>query len=399
MWLAANAAMLAMSSASISRPSDDWLWYSADTSSAGRPSICALALMTASILGPLTAPGQIALTRILSGPSSIARVLVSPTTAHFDAEYALRPAMPSRPAAEERFTIEASVPCRSIGRACLMQKNWPWMFTSKVAFQAAVSSVSSGPVGPAMPALLTSTSRPPSSPLTVFMRWRTWSSSETSLTAAASPLARAFSTAPASMSVTKTVAPRSRNLLAMARPMPLAPAVTRTLFAVKSMNFPCLICAVESVSCGDALRLLRAALEHQGQQRPHRAHGHDEPQARELGARGILHEPHDVRTEEAAEQADGVDESDASREGGAAEAGGRVGEEDGLQGEEVERGEAETDHAEHRAAHGTDSESGDDPDHCAGDQEAGAFAVGGEAGHQQGAGGGEDPRDGGQQAD
>ncbi len=86
MSLATKTAMLAMSSASISRPSEDWLWYSADTSSAGSASIRALAAMTESMRGPLTAPGQMALTRMPSGPSSIARVLVSPTTAHFDAE-------------------------------------------------------------------------------------------------------------------------------------------------------------------------------------------------------------------------------------------------------------------------------------------------------------------------
>src|SRR6476620_1004768 len=325
--------------------------------------------------------------------------------------------MPSRPAAEDRFTIEAPLPSRSRGRACLMQKNWPWMLTSKVAFHAAASRDSRGPVGPAMPALLTRTSRPPISSRTVSMSSRTWPSSETSLTAARSPLTRALSTASGSMSVTKTAAPSSRNLLAMARPMPLAPAVTRMRLAVKSMSSPC-----SEMACGPAPNarrgasgtgggssasvggrnnrgLLRAALEQQGQQRADDAHAHDEPQAGELGAGGVLHEAHDVGAQEAAAEADGVDEGDAAGEGGAAEAGGRVGEEDRLQGEEIEGGEAEADHAQQRPADGAEGEAGDDAGHGAGDQHPGAAAVGGETGDQQGGPRGEDPRDGRQQAD
>ncbi len=56
--------------------------------------------------GPPTDPGQIALTRMPAEPSSIAHVLVSPTTAHFAAAYGDRSGYPKMPAVDEMLTIE-----------------------------------------------------------------------------------------------------------------------------------------------------------------------------------------------------------------------------------------------------------------------------------------------------
>ena len=50
-------------------------------------------------------PGQIALTRMPSPPSSIDSDLVKPITAHLDAEYGERNGKPKRPAADDRLTM------------------------------------------------------------------------------------------------------------------------------------------------------------------------------------------------------------------------------------------------------------------------------------------------------
>src|SRR5690606_10403062 len=83
--LAANSAMLAMSRAVTMWPREAWFSYRAAISSTGRPRIFALASITARMRGPSTAPGRMALTRMPSLPSSIASVLVKPTTAHLEA--------------------------------------------------------------------------------------------------------------------------------------------------------------------------------------------------------------------------------------------------------------------------------------------------------------------------
>src|SRR5258708_22168138 len=50
------------------------------------PTAFALAAITRSMRGPATGPGWMALTRILAGPRSMARLLVKATTSHFEDE-------------------------------------------------------------------------------------------------------------------------------------------------------------------------------------------------------------------------------------------------------------------------------------------------------------------------
>ena len=75
----------AMSSGAISRPNDVLASASSRTVSIGTPRACALFAKTESMRGPATDPGQIALTRMPSPPSSIDSDFVNPITAHFDA--------------------------------------------------------------------------------------------------------------------------------------------------------------------------------------------------------------------------------------------------------------------------------------------------------------------------
>src|SRR5579871_3541147 len=97
--------------------------------------------------GPSTAPGRTALTRMLSGPSSMARLLVKPTTAHLEAEYGVRRGNPKRPAADDRLTMAPPPALRSNGTARRAHRNWPVMLIAKVRFQSASERVSTGPVG------------------------------------------------------------------------------------------------------------------------------------------------------------------------------------------------------------------------------------------------------------
>ena len=55
---------------------------------------------------PFIVPGQIALTLILFFPSSIAKVLVTPITAHLLAAYGDLKGKPKTPAPEDIFMIE-----------------------------------------------------------------------------------------------------------------------------------------------------------------------------------------------------------------------------------------------------------------------------------------------------
>src|SRR3954466_8406449 len=113
--------------------------------------------------GPATEPGQIALTRMPSPPSSIDNDFEKPITAHFDAAYGERSANPKRPAADDRLTMLGFLLSRRCGIARCAQWNWPVMLTASVRSHACGSTSSHLAVGPAMPALLTSTSSPPSS--------------------------------------------------------------------------------------------------------------------------------------------------------------------------------------------------------------------------------------------
>src|SRR3954467_3385634 len=82
-------------------------------------------------------------------------------------------------------------------------------------------------VGPAMPALLTSTSRPPRVFFTSSNRWSTCATSDTSALQRKISLGREES-AFSSISQTWTRAPCVTKVRAISRPIPAAPAVTRT---------------------------------------------------------------------------------------------------------------------------------------------------------------------------
>src|SRR3954447_26715482 len=70
------------------------------------PRLLAFASMTRRNRSPSTNPGRTELTRMPAGPSSADSDLVKPITAHFEAQYGLRRAIPNLPAIEERLTIE-----------------------------------------------------------------------------------------------------------------------------------------------------------------------------------------------------------------------------------------------------------------------------------------------------
>src|SRR5450755_3319433 len=104
------------------------------------------------------------------------------------------------------------------------------MLTASVRSQASGSRSSQRPVGPAIPALLTSTSSPPSEPTASANSRATEGRSTTSHTlrpSVASVVLRP-SRAASSTSQTCTRAPSSAKARAVARPIPLTPAVTST---------------------------------------------------------------------------------------------------------------------------------------------------------------------------
>src|SRR6185436_9767575 len=86
------------------------------------------------------------------------------------------------------------------------------------------------PVGPAMPALLTNTSSPPRFFCTSWNNFSTWPRSATS--------ARVSGLVLGSISLVWTRAPCSRNVCAMARPMPAPPAVTSTRSPLAEVSMP-----------------------------------------------------------------------------------------------------------------------------------------------------------------
>src|SRR5689334_3961010 len=105
---------------------------------------------------PSTEPGQIALTRMPDGPSSIDSDLVKPITPHFDAAYGVRLGKPKRPAADDRLAMLALSLARNSGIACFAHRNCPVRLTASVRFQSSSATSTHGAVGPAMPALFTS---------------------------------------------------------------------------------------------------------------------------------------------------------------------------------------------------------------------------------------------------
>src|SRR5580704_7204776 len=139
-------------------------------------------------------------------------------------------AKPSRPAAEEILTIEAFWLRRKCGTASLVQLNCPVRQISRQRSQSSGFISSTFDVGPAMPALLTSTSRPPSFASASANRLFTAARSETSqrVEVIAGSLVASADSAASSTSQVWTRAPSAAKRRAIARPMPLPPAVTST---------------------------------------------------------------------------------------------------------------------------------------------------------------------------
>jgi diguanylate cyclase (GGDEF)-like protein len=126
------------------------------------------------------------------------------------------------------LTIEPPPAFLMSGMAFLVQLNMPVRSMAMQRSQSSGEISSTLPVGPAMPALLTSTSRPPSAFCTSTNRRSTSERTETSAFVRPMSLSSAAS-ALSSTSQTKTRAPASRNVRAVARPIPAAPAVMSTL--------------------------------------------------------------------------------------------------------------------------------------------------------------------------
>ena len=81
----------------------------------------AFASITLLIRSPETEPGQIALTRILNFPSSIANDLVTPIIAHLDAAYGVLNGNPKIPAVEDKLTIDPPSFFFKSGIACFVK--------------------------------------------------------------------------------------------------------------------------------------------------------------------------------------------------------------------------------------------------------------------------------------
>src|SRR5690606_6379719 len=121
------------------------------------------------------------------------------------------------------------------GKEARLTRNTPCTFTAKVAAQSSGSTSQRGAVGPPTPLLFTTTSTPPSSPITRRASSPTSSGSVTSVgTTSARPPAPTTNRAVSSRSPTRraastTVSSSDANAWAMTRPMPpLAPVTTVT---------------------------------------------------------------------------------------------------------------------------------------------------------------------------
>jgi hypothetical protein len=120
----------------------------------------------------------------------------------------------------------------------LVTLNVPVRLILRTASQASGSVASTGAVGPEMPALFTSTSSPPSVSAAALTSRSTAGRSDTSHTVAVidgSAWVRARS-AFSAMSQICTLAPSAAKARAIANPIPLPPAVTRTRFPVCMMK-------------------------------------------------------------------------------------------------------------------------------------------------------------------
>ena len=183
------------------------------------------------------------LTRTPCGPSSCASVRVRPRIAHLAAAYGARRGNPNRPAVDDRLTIDPE-PCRRrCGAANREHRNTLSRLTARHRRQSPNAMSSTSAVGPATPALLTRMSSPPSTAMACSNNAPTCASSETSQTMPDRPgcACSVLASSPASTSQMHTLAPACRNAVAVARPMPLAAAVTST-------RCPLWVCAA---GCGD----------------------------------------------------------------------------------------------------------------------------------------------------
>ena len=179
---------------------------------------------------PDTEPGQMQLTRTPCGPSSCASVRVRPRIAHLAAAYGARRGNPNRPAVDDRLTIDPEPCWRKCGAASRAHRNTLSRLTARHRCQSPKAMSSTSAVGPATPALLTRMSRPPSAATACSNNAPTCASSETSQTMPDKPgcACSVLASSPASTSQMNTLAPACTNATAVARPMPLAAAVTST---------------------------------------------------------------------------------------------------------------------------------------------------------------------------
>jgi len=196
-----------------------------------------------------TMPGQMALTVIPHGATSIARARVKPMIAAFEAEYAVERGAPTRPAIEEMLTIRPQRRCRMTGTANRDIRYVPRALMRMTSSQTATGTSSmswrSRPCGAA--ALLTSTSsRPWRDTASSTMPRASPSSPMSPVTAAAAPPAalissttlsrprhvasppsptcswRMLRTPVGTRSATTTAIPSAASVRAIARPMPSA---------------------------------------------------------------------------------------------------------------------------------------------------------------------------------
>src|SRR5215218_402338 len=143
--------------------------------------------------GVSTQPGHTQLARMLSGASSAAKALGNAMISPLEAEYAVMPGPPLRPASEETFTMEPPPLSLRYGTPYLAPKKHDLGLTR---ISRSHSDSSKSVIAPERwaPALLTMMSIPPIFSAAVSINVRMSSASDTSvLTNRASPLASSMS--------------------------------------------------------------------------------------------------------------------------------------------------------------------------------------------------------------
>ena len=181
--------------------------------------------MTRSTRSPATTPGSTELTRMLDGPSSMAHVCVRPASPNLLALYGVRSEKPSRPATDE-ILMMAPPPARA-QHAARAQEG-----AGQVDVQRLAPCVQRGVLQPAggtgHAGVVDQRVEPAPSFGQVAVQVQHLRSDDTSpRSRSGSDGCRPARQASASTSQACTRAPDARNLRTIARPMPLAPAVTR----------------------------------------------------------------------------------------------------------------------------------------------------------------------------